>query len=179
MTLLGWIHDLGYLTGRADTHAPDLGRLLEAEGYAYAGAAGRHGTDRIDYDDPADVLLNIADMSVTVRAYSCCSTSASGTWPAGRHVPPYHVAAIHVHGWPVRMRIHADDEPPMRPAPIVVERHMPPQRAPKLHVHVPKHGMGRSRNRRTPHHSQRAGPDTIRPVHAARPRRRRPVRLAP
>ena len=64
MTLLGWIHDLGYLTGRADTHAPDLGRLLEAEGYAYAGAAGRHGTDRIDYDDPADVLLNIADMSV-------------------------------------------------------------------------------------------------------------------
>lgn len=64
MTLLGWIHDLGYLTGHADTHAPDLGRLLEAEGYAYAGAAGRHGTDRIDYDDPADVLLNIADMSV-------------------------------------------------------------------------------------------------------------------
>ena len=64
MTLLGWIPDLGYPTGRADTHAPDLGRLLEAEGYAYAGAAGRHGTDRIDYDDPADVLLNIADMSV-------------------------------------------------------------------------------------------------------------------
>lgn len=64
MALLGWIHDLGYLTGRADTHAPDLGRLLEAEGYAYAGAVARHGTDRIDYDDPADVLLNIADMSV-------------------------------------------------------------------------------------------------------------------
>lgn len=31
MTFLGWIHDLGYLTGQADTHAPDLGHLLESE----------------------------------------------------------------------------------------------------------------------------------------------------
>lgn len=64
MTLLGWIHDLGYLTGRADMHAPDLGRLLESEGYEYAGAVARHGTDCIDYGNPVDVLLNIADMSV-------------------------------------------------------------------------------------------------------------------
>lgn len=64
MTLLGWVHDLGYLTGQADTHAPDLGRLLESEGYEYAGAVARHGTDGINYSDPADVLLNISDMSV-------------------------------------------------------------------------------------------------------------------
>lgn len=124
MPLLGWIHDLGYLTGRADTHAPDLGRLLEAEGYAYAGAAGRHGTDRIDYDDPADVLLNIADMSVDgaglLVSFDERVRDVADRWgaahPAGRHVPPYHVAAIHGHGRPVGMRIHADDEPPMRPA---------------------------------------------------------------
>ena len=124
MTLLGWIHDLGYLTGHADTHAPDLGRLLEAEGYAYAGAAGRHGTDRIDYDDPADVLLDIADMSVDgaglLVSFDERVRDVADRWgaayPAGRHVPPYHVAAIHVHGRPVGMRIHADDETPMRPA---------------------------------------------------------------
>mgnify|MGYP002798211491 FL=1 len=32
MTLLGWIHDLGYLTARADTHAPDVGGLLYGVG---------------------------------------------------------------------------------------------------------------------------------------------------
>ena len=64
MALLGWVHDLGYLTGDAESHAPDLGRLLAREGYGYAAAVSHHGSVRIDYDDPAEVLLNIADMSV-------------------------------------------------------------------------------------------------------------------
>lgn len=49
-----------------------------------------------------------------------------GAHPVDRHMLPHLVGAFHVHGRFVGMRIDADDEPPVRFAVIVVERHMPP-----------------------------------------------------
>ena len=49
-----------------------------------------------------------------------------GAHAVDRHMLPHRVGAFHVHGRFVGMRIDADDEPPVRLAVIVVERHMPP-----------------------------------------------------
>ena len=64
MLLVGWMHDLGYALGDSERHAETMGRLLTAEGFEYASVVRRHGTNDIDYDNPVDILLNVADMSV-------------------------------------------------------------------------------------------------------------------
>lgn len=64
MLLVGWLHDLGYALGDSERHAETMGRLLAAEGFEYADVVRRHGTNDIDYDNPADILLNVADMSI-------------------------------------------------------------------------------------------------------------------
>lgn len=65
MSLLGWIHDFGYMLGDPDAHAGIMGNLLSSRGCFLAGAVARHGDPKlIDWSRPEDILLNGCDMSV-------------------------------------------------------------------------------------------------------------------
>ena len=69
MLLVGWMHDLGYALGDSERHAETMGRLLTVEGFEYADVIRRHGTNDIDYDNPVDILLNVADMSINGQGH--------------------------------------------------------------------------------------------------------------
>ena len=65
MSLLGWLHDFGYMLGAPDAHARTMGCLLSVQGYSHAGAVARHGDlELIDWSRPEDILLNGCDMSI-------------------------------------------------------------------------------------------------------------------
>lgn len=62
-SLLGWLHDFGYIVGDNRDHAHIGGELLREQGYSQWREVFTHGTPE-GLTTPLGSLLNIADMSV-------------------------------------------------------------------------------------------------------------------
>lgn len=64
MYLLGLIHDIGYIQGKAEGHAKYGGNILHRAGYKYWREVYYHGNVGMDYSSKELDLLNSADLQI-------------------------------------------------------------------------------------------------------------------